>query len=121
MLIEFNTCDGRHVAADEENALLYRIYIWESVCMRSTTLRHRRHHSLVFVVIIADECRKEKGEPGKVMQKTEGENKLNEKNRETLVIKRSDLNQRYILVKTRQRGIYEEMKNTERNSITKKK
>lgn len=66
------------------------------VCVRSTALRHRRHHSLVFVVIIADECGKEKGELGKVTQKTERENKLNGKNTHILVIRRPDLNHQYI-------------------------
>ena len=54
MLIGFSVCDGRHVVADEESTLLYRKCIQQ--CARSIALRHRRCRSLVFVVIIADEC-----------------------------------------------------------------
>ena len=61
-MIGFSVYDGRHDAADEESALIYRMYIVEcarSIALRSP-LRHRRRHSLVFVVIIADECQERK-------------------------------------------------------------
>jgi len=62
MSIKFSMCDGRHVAADEESALLYRMHT-VVVCtfyrLRSP-LRHQRRRSLVFVVIIADECERER-------------------------------------------------------------
>jgi hypothetical protein len=65
MLIGFSICDGRHVVADEKSTLLYRkMHIVVCAFYRSS-LRQRRCRSVVFVVIIVDECEKENGESGK--------------------------------------------------------
>lgn len=50
-------CDGRHVVADEESTLSYRMH---TVICTFSPLRHQRCRSLVFVVIIADEYERER-------------------------------------------------------------
>ncbi len=57
MLIKFSICDGRHIVADEESTLLYRMHT--VVCAFYRLCSPRRHRSLVFVVIIADEYERE--------------------------------------------------------------
>ncbi len=61
---------------------------------------------------------KEKGEPGKRMQKTERENKLNGRNTDTNHTSRSEST---IITTSRHRVIYEKMRNSEHNRITNKK
>jgi len=98
MLIGFTICDGRHVAADEESALLYRMYMAEcirSIAVRSSSLRHRRRHSLVFIVIIADECRKRK--ESRASQCKRQKEKANYMEGTHTPVKRPDSNQRLLL------------------------
>lgn len=89
ILISFNMCDGRHVIADEESTISYRMHTVMCTFYRlRSPLRHQRCRSLIFVVIIADEYERERArarqrerEPGKrTRQKTERENKLNGRN-----------------------------------------
>jgi len=61
---------------------------------------------------------KENGEPGKRMQKTERENKLNGRNTYTIYTSRSEST---IITVSRHRVIYEKMRNSEHNSIINKK
>lgn len=61
ILISFNMCDGRHVIADEESTLSYRMHTVMCTFYRlRSPLRHQRCRSLIFVVIIADEYERER-------------------------------------------------------------